>query len=126
MEFVEVIKQMKRMCAHFSPTCNGCKLCLGKGTDEFCGESPNDILSDPALVETAVMSWAAEHPEPQYPTWEEWLVANGVMESDIVRLNGDYRFYYNGKPVKNIPSPKMFDPIPADIAEKLGIEPKHS
>ena len=62
--------------------------------------------------------------EPQYPSWEEWLVANGIMEPDDVRVNGDYRFYYNGKPVYNIPSPKMFDPIPADMAEKLGIEPK--
>ena len=86
-----------------------------------------------AEVETlrAAIDEALDRREPKvvtedevYPTWEEWLVINGVMEPDDVRLNGGYRFYYKGKPVYNIPSPKMFEPIPADIAQKLGIEPK--
>ena len=106
MEFVEVMKQMKRMCAHLSPTCNGCKLCLGKGTDEFCGEAPRDILSDPALVEAAVMSWAAEHPEPVYPSWYRWLIMMGAIGS-VEDLFSDLQ-----------------REIPADIAQKLGIEPK--
>ena len=125
MEFVQMMKDWRRMCAKMGEkdeytACDRCRL-----QDYGCpaiyetGEE-----TDWAHVESVVAKWAEENPEPQYPTWEEWLVANGVMESDIVRLNGDYRFYYNGKPVKNIPSPKMFDPIPADIAEKLGIEPK--
>ena len=54
-EFCDVIYEMKRMCDHFRPTCSGCKLCLGTGTNEFCGEQPCDIRSDPALVEAAVM-----------------------------------------------------------------------
>jgi hypothetical protein len=93
------------------------KSCMAVYEDEF-------ETVDFAHIEQTVAAWAAEHPEPVYPTWEEWLVANGIMEPDNVRLNGNYRFYYNGKPVYNIPSPKMFDPIPADLAQKLGIEPK--
>ena len=115
MEFVEVMKQMKRMCAHFSPTCNGCKLCLGKGTDEFCGEAPRDILSDPALVEAAVMSWAAENPEPQFPTWGNWLAEIGLINWQN-NGEGEYSVMF--------PTFKMCEPIPADMAEKLGIEPK--
>lgn len=109
-EFQEVIKQMKRMCAHFSPTCNGCKLYLGEGTDEFCGEEPKDILSNPALVEAAVMQWAAEHPEPVYPTWWEYLTRIHV----IFPAMGDFQ-----KCVDDLAT----TPIPADIAQKLGIEP---
>ena len=111
MEFVEVMKQMKRMCAHFSPTCNGCKLCLGKGTDEFCGEAPRDILSDPALVEAAVMSWAAENPEPQFPSWGEYLTQIGAV--NLVEQTQTY-----------VHTALFFKPIPENIAQKLGIEPK--
>ena len=114
MEFVEVMKQMMRMCAHLSPTCNGCKLCLGKGTDEFCGEAPRDILSDPALVEAAVMSWAAENPEPVYPRWIEWLHDNGII---LDAGQHDEIEHW-------VPGLEAMKPIPADIAVKLGIKPK--
>ena len=109
-EFQDVIKQMKRMCNHLSPTCNGCKLCVEKGTNAICGEEPKDIRSDPALVEAVVMAWAEEHPEPVYPTWWSWLINEGVI------ANGST---YTGA----IDQLKMH-PIPVDIAEKLGIEPK--
>ena len=103
-EFVEVMRQMKRMCANLSPTCNGCKLCLGKGTNEFCGEQPKDILSNLTLVESVVMQWAAEHPEPVYPTWRE-LLGKLYPDAELIMDAIDQK-------------------IPADIAEKLGIEPK--
>jgi hypothetical protein len=65
------------------------------------------------------MSWAAEHPEPVYPTWCEWLVDKGVV--NVARMPVDY----SGGIVTEIkPSGKMYEHIPADIAEKLGIEPK--
>lgn len=75
-------------------------------------------------AEPIIMTWAAEHPEPVYPTWEEWLLDNGVFEPDNVLLNGKRRFYMEGKPVLNIPTKKIYDRIPADIAEKLGLKPK--
>ena len=130
-EFREVIKQMKRMCAHFIPTCNGCPLCLEKGTNEFCGERPLDIRSDPALVEAAVMAWAAEHPEPVYPTWGEWLESEGICFSRLTNyehvhgftIPQVFEYQIDGK-TAFICGDRVNNPIPADIAEKLGIEPK--
>jgi hypothetical protein len=57
-------------------------------------------------MELRIMAWAAEHPEPVYPTWGEWLNTYGVVSDN---------FFSNAK---------MLDPIPADIAEKLGVKPK--
>lgn len=59
-----------------------------------------------------------------YPTWEEWLVDNGVFTPDNVLINGVRRFFFKGKPMLNLPTEKLFTPIPADIAQKLGLEPK--
>jgi hypothetical protein len=61
----------------------------------------------PEVAEGIVTKWAAEHPEPVYPTWEEWL-------SDKYNLayNDDFRLAMSR------------EHIPADEAEKLGIEPK--
>ena len=55
-----------------------------------------------ASIEKNVMKWAAEYPEPVYPTWGEYLHT-----------------------LHNEPSSReLSKPIPADIAQKLGIEPK--
>ena len=48
------------------------------------------------------MEWAEEHPEPVYPTWGTWL---------------SEKYDYDLREI-------MYTPILADIAEKLGIEPK--
>jgi hypothetical protein len=63
-------------------------------------------FEQPEVTEKTVMDWAAEHPVV-YPTWEEWL-------SDKYNLayNDDFRLAMSR------------EPIPADIAEPLGIEPK--
>jgi site-specific recombinase XerC len=58
-----------------------------------------------------IMKWAANHPEPVYPTWEEWLITQGVIKE-------------NPSGGVGYPMPKLFEHIPADIAQKLGIEPK--
>ena len=66
-------------------------------------------------IEKAITDWAAENPEPVYPTWLEWLETMGLV------------FY---KPITETESratifaPEAIKPIPADIAQKLGIEPK--
>ena len=65
-EFTTVLKQLRRMCANNG--CNDCPVC-----DKYCrvlgGMSESEI-------ERVVMHWAAGHPEPQYPTWEEWQKTN--------------------------------------------------
>ena len=62
-----------------------------------------------ANIEEHVMSWASENPEPVYETWLEFIkrYETGKPKSD----NGF--IYWMGT-----------TPIPADIAQKLGLEPK--
>lgn len=77
---------------------------------EYCKEHmPDDI--DFKKFEELVMAWVAEHPEPVYPTWGEWLMSIGVING--VHPHGATDALGNLK-----------KPIPADIAERLGIKPK--
>lgn len=74
--------------------------CIKCPLSEICTTDPlsrTDV--EIAKIEEAVSQWAEEHPEPVYPTWYEWLCSIGAWN-------------------------KASDPIPADIAQKLGIEPK--
>ena len=52
----------------------------------------------------------AEHPEPVYPTWGEWLIQIGVAQI--------------GSGMLGIHPTMAVQPIPADIAQKLGLKPK--
>lgn len=121
-EFQEVARHWKRMCSRYwtITSCHGCPIAEHEGAYEACSAYETDVVK----MEELVMDWAAEHREPVYPTWEEWLLDNGVFEPDNVLINGKCRFYMEGKPVLNIPTKKIYDRIPADIAEKLGLEPK--
>ena len=87
-------------------SCDGCKL-HADGNDcvaVYEGEM------DYAKVEKAVTNWAAENQEPVYPTWVDWLVDQGL----IFVTSNTYAFNFL----------KATDPIPVDLAQKLGIEPK--
>jgi len=57
----------------------------------------------PEIQEAVIKKWAAEHPESVYPTWGEWL-----------------QRMYNSMNYAGI----FITPIPADIAQKLGVPPK--
>lgn len=113
-EFTEVWKQWTRMCgAH--EDCSECPMReLGCNLEFPC----NQKKFSPDLIEHIVMEWAKAHPEPVYPTFAEWLNSIGVAISDRPFPAPDipvYVFQVNAK---------MFEPIPADIAQKLEIEPK--
>ena len=69
---------------------------------------------DISIIEIRVMAWAAEHPDPVYPTWGEWLESFGVVEITKAK----------DRIIKVMMKPELLNSIPADIAEKLGIEPK--
>jgi hypothetical protein len=73
-----------------------------------------DIRSHPALVEAAVMRWAAEHPEPVYETWFEYLLRIGVIPENAP-TGGEYQWIVESIKHKH---------IPADIAEKLRLQLK--
>ena len=116
-EFKDVMKQWRRFCKSHS-NCGECEF-DGKG---ICGDAHmSDVpYSD---MELRIMAWAAEHPEPVYPTWFEVLEKFGV--AGIINGEPYYdsmdREIYLKQPAF---TPKAFDPIPADIAEKLGVKPK--
>lgn len=106
-EFVDVIRQTKRICKSVNGNCGRCLM------GEFA--CPNnarfDNTDEQEFIDfaNAVMSWAAEHPEPVYPTWEDWLLDIGVIRKGMSWSD------------LNIPLRKS---IPANIAEKLGLQPK--
>ena len=93
-EFSEAMKQLARMANACNGKCDKCPLDNSTlCTSPWCFGNTEGI----AEAEQIVMQWAAEHPEPVYPTWWDWLAARGLDPDD---------------------------PIPADIAQKLGQEPK--
>lgn len=104
-EFQEVMRQIGRLCA-VSPCSEDCPL---KSECAHLTQATESIHAE--RIERIVMKWAKEHPEPEYPSWYEWLSTTPFIEK--VRCgNGTYKAYNWKKP------------IPADIAEKLGLEPK--
>ena len=113
-EFQEVMKQFNRMCEYGKkhPVAGYCGAHCA--FEVSCGfDKPNQALrvamNDPKKFEFGVMKWAAEHPEPVYPTWEEYLRNIGVIPTsqDIIQTF-------------------LKIPIPADIAQKLGLKPKEA
>ena len=119
-QFTEVMRQAKRMCESFSDGCRECPIC---DVDELeCGITVTSWM-DCEEVERRVMQWAAEHPEPVYPTWREWQnstfpdAGRYIMPCEFESKN---RFKCKEKTCYQC----IAEPIPADIAEKLGIKPK--
>ena len=113
-EFVDVIRQFYRMCEANA----GCVICPLRGKDgesEMCSISA--FVNNPERIEGEVMSWAAEHPEPVYPTWGDWFAERG----DLIKLWRNIKVCSaHGAGVIGF----LYTTIPADIAQKLGIEPK--
>jgi len=68
----------------------------------------------PEQVEQTARQRAKDNPIPRYPSWAEWLCEMGVS-----RVIEDE----NGRP-KYIKTRKFYSDMDADVAEKLGIEPK--
>lgn len=99
-EFKEVVKEYRRMCGtYINDYCNYCPL-VEESTDQYT--CPEYLLDFPDVVENIVMQWAVENPEPQYPMW-------------IEAISSMYP--------KMAPTQAVYQPVPDDIAKKLGIEP---
>lgn len=67
------------------------------------------------------MGWAAEHPDPVYPSWEEaWKnLFPGAVKAPCPRA------FFGCECMVDIGCAKCGSrPIPAEIAEKLGIKQK--
>ena len=119
-EFVTVMSEFMRLCDSFK-YCEGCPVDQA-GFSCDC-DHQGYSKTGAAELEHIIMTWAAEHPEPVYPLWGEWLTSIGAARRvptgiPFQLVNGDivdppYEIEVN-----------LYDHIPADIVEKLGIPPK--
>lgn len=70
-EFSEVMRQWGRYCKGYTENhnddCDGCPFKLNGS----CNSYAKDNAQYAEQIEKHIMSWAAEHPEPVYPSWVE-------------------------------------------------------
>jgi len=117
-EFVEVMNIKHRMDNYYEYCSAGCPLYM----NNFRSLSDESLTTeDYKEAEKIMLKWAAEHPVHPvvYPMWVEWLAEQRLV--NIKRLPVDD---YGGIITQIEPSGEMYAHIPADIAQKLGIEPK--
>lgn len=119
-EFVEVMRQAKRMCAAHGGMCNIRNCPMDNG--EACRLAADQDGEDYGEVEHIIMAWAAEHKASRYPTWNEWQEStfpDASEKMDPCCFASVDKFGCDGILCKDCRE----QPIPADIAEKLGIRP---
>lgn len=129
-DFVQTMRDWKRMCKVYTrededDCCKGCPMGnMGEhGCDAIFSDFPEYGSWDD--VEKIIDKWAAEHPEPVYPTWREWLIELGIVSFDV-----DFHSILDTRPttlsntVKAYINEEGSKPIPADTAQKLGLQPK--
>lgn len=120
-EFTKVMRWFKKMHERnrLLPDCGDCA--LGNGPISKCRKMLQEHPEECARV---IEQYAAEHLEPRYPTWREWQQANfpdaiGVVYpcAFVDAINANCDAYDECDKCRD-------QPIPAEIAEKLGIKPK--
>lgn len=124
-EYTEVMRQARRMCVAI----NDCEKCPVVTMTAGCylKLSPQFVHGDDiAEVERIVMQWAAEHPEPKYPSWNKgW---NKLFPNAVTKVppcpkhfldNARWDSLCDGRACSEC----LNSSIPADIAERLGIKP---
>ena len=120
-DFVEVMGIKSRMCKYYDDCSDGCPL----DNTNFCALSDESLSErDFKEAETIMLNWSKEHPIV-YPTWTEWLSKQGFVElkdGQFVKQT-ENEYLIECKTVA-ILTDKAAVPIPAEIAEKLGIKPK--
>ena len=117
-EFTEVMRQVKRMCdATVSARCHECT--LWRPETGSCSLYGDDDGVDYADMERRVMAWAAEHPEPRYPSWHE------AWQSLFPGADDPCPAQWFGEDCpKDVECPQCVErPMSKKVAEKLGIKP---
>ena len=124
-DFVQTMMDWRRMCKTYTVEGHECEGCPLVDIAEYaCGaifEAEFADVVDWAELERRLDKWAAEHPEPVYPTWIDWLYENGL----VLKPSG-WDMSLLGIPfeLKCVTTEKAEQEIPADIAQKLGLKPK--
>lgn len=107
-----------------SSWCKGCPLQSYCIIDTDIKNSTDNAF---VIIDTQIETWATENPEPVYPTWIEWLMEIGVIPKISYGLATVHDPETKEVTEARIDiNPSALQPIPADIAEKLGIEPKEN
>lgn len=98
--FQEVVRQWDRLCESRHRICYDTegKCPLYYFSCNNCMSTINSIIN----AESIIMDWVEKHPEPIYPTWGEWLnsITHQMVDGDL-----------------------LDSPIPAGMAQKLGVKP---
>lgn len=124
-EFEKTMRDWRRLCDFMTKKydCHSCVNCPLYGF--ACSgvfEMPEN--TDWRLLREKVDAWAAENPEPQYPTWAEWLKEQDIIAVDA-RPRASSTTSGSSTYIQNVSTkPAFYRPIPSDIAEKLGLKPK--
>lgn len=117
-EFQDVMKQWRRMCDKMREQGDWCQsaICPLGGKCQF------PSTTDSVTVEKIVMEWAAENPEPVYPSWDEWLLSVGGGKEQTYEVHG----YSGNTEVVDFETQviALNEPIPAETAKRLGVKPK--
>lgn len=102
----------------------GCEYCPIKEEMDDLGETcPFCGALDAAAVEQKIMGWVAENPEPRYPSWKEWR-EKMFPDSTYMLCPKNFMSQEDSGCDNQTSCIQCMDrPIPADIAEKLGIKP---
>ena len=121
INFTQTMHNWQRMCKyfdeHYQEDC--CHVCPIHNCDAIWAM---DETTDWGKIEESINAWAAEHPEPKYPTWREYLKEMGLTTSTNVYFSSE-----NGAGIRiNDTLNENADcPIPAEIAVALKLEPKY-
>lgn len=107
MEICDFLKSWKRMCDSMTKM-NGCEDCqIVRNTHGArCGDMPCE-MQDVESIAREVEKWAAEHPEPVYPSIAKYLEQFGITIRRDGSLEADFF--------------KANEPMSADMAKLLGI-----
>jgi hypothetical protein len=120
--FQEVMRQYKRMCC--GKACSDCDFYKFKMSLNHQMACLRFLKEYPVEAEALVMNWATEHLEPVYPTWREYLQEQGILDVEYIpaasSTTSTSKSYV--QTVKTLAP--FYRPIPADIAQKLGLQPK--
>jgi len=119
--FAQTMRNWQRMCKYLDERYEeeSCRICLIHNCDAIWGM---DEATDWGKIEEIVNTWAAEHPEPKYPTWREYLKKMGLTTPKSVYFSDEND---TGLKVEDILTEKANQPIPPEIATALGLEPHY-
>ena len=125
-EFTEVCKQAFRKAEAESGAKPHYAFLFVSATGTNVVAHTGELAVPPEKLEADIMQWAAEHPEPRYPTWDEWFKIT-FPDSEYTHCPCPNVFYRICNPTAYHGEVECYQcrnsPIPAYIAEKLGIKP---